>query len=170
MNQNGLEIERKYLIRMPDENKLSAMPGCETWEVVQTYLMDGSDGSTHRVRSILTNGEIHYIHTVKRPLSQLSHEEWEVEVERAEYEILLRQANPALHAIVKKRYRIPYEGQLLEIDIYDFWQDRATLEIELASEEQTVILPGWLSIVRELTGERAYKNRFLAEHVPMEVL
>lgn len=170
MNQNGLEIERKYLIRMPDEAVLAAMPGCETWDVVQTYLMDGPDGSTHRVRSIITNGETHYIHTVKRPLSQLSHEEWEVEVERAEYEALLREANPALNAVIKRRYRIPFEGQLLEIDVYDFWQDRATLEIELTSEEQEVTLPDWLCIVRELTGERAYKNRFLAESVPMEVL
>lgn len=170
MNQNGLEIERKYLIRMPDEAQLAAMPGCEIWDVVQTYLMDGPDGSTHRVRSIETGGKIHYIHTIKRPLSQLSHEEWEVEVEKAEYEALLCEANPALNTIVKKRYRIPFEGQLLEIDIYDFWQDRATLEIELTSEEEEVHLPDWLSIVRELTGERAYKNRFLAETVPMEVL
>lgn len=170
MNQNGLEIERKYLIRMPDEKRLANIPGCETWDVVQTYLMDGPDGSTHRVRSIITRGETHYIHTVKRPLSQLSHEEWEVEVEKAEYETLLHEANPALNAIIKKRYRIPYEDQLLEIDVYDFWQDRATLEIELTSEEQQVNLPDWLSIVRELTGERAYKNRFLAESVPMEVL
>jgi CYTH domain-containing protein len=168
MNQNGLEIERKYLIRMPDEGLLSAMPGCETWEVVQTYLMDGPDGSTHRVRSILTRGETHYIHTIKRPLSQLSHEEWEQEVSLEEYESLLKDANPALHPIVKKRYRIPHAGQLLEIDVYDFWQDRATLEIELTSEEEQVSIPDWLHIVRELTGERAYKNRFLAECVPME--
>lgn len=170
MNRNGLEIERKYLIRMPDEARLVSMPGCETWDVVQTYLMDGPDGSTHRVRSIRTGGETHYIHTVKRPLSQLSHEEWEQEVNRAEYEALLKEANPALNAICKQRYRIPFEGQLLEIDVYDFWRDRATLEIELDSEEQQITLPDWLSIVRELTGERAYKNRFLAENVPMEVL
>ena len=170
MNQNGLEIERKYLIRMPDERMLAAMPGCETWDVVQTYLMDGPDGSTHRVRSILTVGEIHYIHTIKRPLSQLSHEEWEQEVEREEYEALLKKANPGLRPIIKKRYRVPCEGQLLEIDIYDFWQDRATLEIELTSEEEQVTIPDWLCVVRELTGERAYKNRFLAENVPMEVL
>lgn len=170
MSQNGLEIERKYLIRMPDERALCAMPGCETWDVVQTYLMDGSDGSTHRVRSIVTRGEIHYIHTIKRPLSQLSHEEWEQEVEKEEYESLLREANPELHSIVKKRYRIPYAGQLLEIDVYDFWQDRATLEIELTSEEEQVNIPDWLCVVRELTGERAYKNRFLAQSVPMEVL
>jgi len=132
--------------------------------------MDGADGSTHRVRSIRTGGEIHYIHTIKRPLSQLSHAEWEAEVPKEEYEALLRQANPLLRPIVKRRYRIPHEGQLLEIDIYDFWQDRATLEIELSSEEGAVSIPDWLNVVRELTGERAYKNRFLAEHVPMEVL
>ena len=58
----------------------------------------------------------------------------------------------------------------MEIDIYRFWNDRATLEIELESEQQAVILPPWLQIVRELTGECAYKNRFLAEKVPMEAL
>lgn len=170
MNQNGLEIERKYLIRMPDEAQLAAMPGCVIWDIVQTYLMDGADGSTNRVRSIRTGDEVQYIHTIKRRLSDLSHRETECEVSREEYERLLAQVNPALHAIDKRRYRIPYAGQLLEIDIYSFWKDRATLEIELEGEEQAVVLPGWLAIVRELTGERAYKNRFLAEEIPMEAL
>lgn len=170
MNQNGLEIERKYLIRMPDEQRLRAMPGCEIWDLAQTYLMDGEDGSTRRVRSIAAAQGTVYVHTVKRRLSDLSHEEWEREISREEYERLLGDANPALHAIRKRRYRIPYAGQLLEIDIYDFWRDRATLEIELEREDQPAILPDWLSIVRELTGERAYKNRFLAEEVPMEDL
>lgn len=168
MNHNGLEIERKYLIRMPDEAFLASCAGCELWEIVQTYLMDGADMSTHRVRSIRTGGETRYIHTIKRPLGGFTHMEWEEEISRDTYGELLRTANPKLHPIVKKRYRIPYEGQLLEIDIYDFWNDRATLEIELSSESQPVAIPQWLTLVRELTGERAYKNRFLAEVVPME--
>ena len=170
MNQNGLEIERKYLIRMPDVRQLEAMPGCEVWEITQTYLHDGADGSTHRVRSIRTEKDIHYVHTVKHRLSDLSHDEWEVEIPRAEYGQLLEQANPALQPIRKFRYRIPNGSQLLEIDIYSFWQDRATLEVELKSEDEQVVLPGWIKIVREVTGERAYKNRFLAEEVPMDEL
>lgn len=170
MSQAGLEIERKYLIRMPDEDYLSAMPGCEIWDIVQTYLMDGEDFSTRRVRSIQTKEGVQYIHTVKHRMTTLSHREWEAEVSREEYDALLRDANPRLRAIHKRRYRIPYEGQLLEIDVYSFWHDRATLEIELDSEEQQVILPEWLSIVRELTGEVAYKNRYLAERIPMEAL
>lgn len=170
MNKAGLEIERKYLIRMPDEARLAAMPGCEIWDIVQTYLMDGEDFSTRRVRSVQTGGQTHYIHTVKHRMTTLSHREWEAEVSRDEYEQLLKDANPTLRAIHKRRYRIPYAGQVLEIDIYSFWYDRATLEIELDSEEQQVILPDWLSIVRELTGEVAYKNRYLAERIPMEAL
>ena len=168
MNHNGLEIERKYLIRMPDESLLQSMPGCEIWDIVQTYLMDGEDFSTHRVRSIRTNGKVQYIHTIKHRLSNLSHREWEQEVSEEEYLRLLEGANPALHAIDKRRYRIPHAGQILEVDIYSFWKDRATLEIELESEEQQAILPEWISILRDVTGEVPYKNRYLAEKVPME--
>ena len=170
MNHNGLEIERKYLIRMPDEKQLKDMPCCEIWDIVQTYLMDGEDMSTHRVRSIATGGSVQYIHTIKHRLSQLSHREWEEEVSEQEYLRLLEGANPGLKPIEKRRYRIPYAGQILEVDIYSFWQDRATLEIELESEEQQVILPEWISIVRDVTGEVPYKNRYLAEKVPMEEL
>ena len=38
MMHTGLEIERKYLIRMPDEVELRAMPGCVVWDVTQMYL------------------------------------------------------------------------------------------------------------------------------------
>lgn len=166
----SMEIERKYLIRMPNEAMLASMPGCEIWDIVQTYLMDGVDGSTRRVRSISSCGRVQYVHTVKHRLSDLSHKEWEAEIPEAEYDALLREANPGLNSIDKRRYRIPFAGQLLEVDVYSFWQDRATLEIELESEAQEVILPPWLHVIRELTGEAAYKNRFLAERIPMEDL
>lgn len=170
MNHGGLEIERKYLIRMPDESQLAAMPDCEIWNIAQTYLKDAPNGDVQRVRRILSGDAVQYVHTVKHRLNALSQQEWEREISRVEYDMLLKAADPNLRTIQKRRYRIPYEGQLLEIDIYAFWQDRATLEIELKDEAQTAHLPNWLKIVRELTGERAYKNRFLAEKIPMEAL
>lgn len=170
MKHNGLEIERKYLIRMPDEAFLARMAGCEIWDIVQTYLKDGADGSTRRVRSVCSAGKTRYIFTQKRRLSGMSSVEQEREISDAAYEALLTQADPALHAIHKRRYRIPFSGQMLEIDIYSFWKKQATLEIELESENERAVLPEWLEVVRELTGERAYKNRFLAERIPMEEL
>ena len=167
---SAMEIERKYLIRMPDEEMLAQMPGCECWEILQTYLKDCGNGYTNRLRRVRVKGQEKYIRTVKQRINALSCEESEGEISRAEYEAFMRDADPALSSIDKRRYRIPYAGQLLEIDIYSFWQDRATLEIELMSEDQQPVLPDWLQIVRELTGEPAYKNLYLAREIPMEEL
>lgn len=165
-----LEIERKYLIRMPDEAVLAAMPGCETWEILQTYLKGCGNGYSNRVRRVRVGNEEKYIQTEKSRVSAMSARESEREVSRAEYLRLMEQADLALNSIDKRRYRIPYAGQLLEIDVYSFWNDRATLEIELTDEAQQPVLPDWLEIVRELTGEPAYKNLYLAKEVPMEAL
>jgi len=165
-----MEIERKYLIRMPDEAVLAAMPGCEKWEILQTYLKGCGNGYSNRVRRIRANGKEEYIQTEKRRVSAMSARESERTLSREEYLALMEQADPALNSIDKRRYRIPFAGQLLEIDLYSFWNDRATLEIELEDEAQQPVLPDWLEIVRELTGEPAYKNLYLAREIPMEAL
>ncbi len=170
MNHGKLEIERKYLIRMPDEATLAAMPGCEAWQISQTYLSSSGNGYTSRLRRVEAEGRETFIHTEKRRVSELSCEESEREISRAEYDALMQQADPALRTIEKKRYRIPYAGRTMEIDIYAFWSDRATLEVELESEEAEVSLPPWLDVLRELTGEPAYKNYALARRIPMEAL
>jgi len=165
---NAIEIERKYLIRMPDVQRISAMDGCVRWEIVQTYLQDGPNGETRRVRRIFTEGREQLFFTEKLRLSQLSSIEREREIDRGEYEALLAQADPESRSVEKLRLRVPYEGQLLEIDIYSFWNDRATLEIEMQSEDQALQLPDWIEIIRDVSGDFSYKNRMLAKRVPME--
>lgn len=166
----GIEIERKYLIRMPDVDALRALPGCEEWDIVQTYLFDGGQKQTRRVRRIEQSGGVHWVFTQKRHLSALSQLEDEREISREEYEALLREADPALKPIRKKRLRIPHEGHTAEIDVYDFWQDRATLEIEMASEDDGIAPPPYISVIRDVTGEKAYKNRRLAAEIPNEAI
>ena len=165
---SNIEIERKFLIRMPDEGLLSGMDGCVKWEITQTYLKFGPNGETRRVRRIVTGGQEQFIFTRKRRITSLSSEETEGEISASEYVELLKEADPARIPVEKLRYRIPYMGQLLEIDIYSFWKDRATLEIELASEEQVLHLPEWISVIRDVSDDFAYKNSMLAQHVPME--
>ena len=65
---------------------------------------------------------------------------------------------------------LPYRGKLLEVDLYPFWQDRAILEVELASEDETFALPDYLTVITEVTGDRRYKNVQLARSVPYDEL
>lgn len=165
---SGMEMERKFLLRMPDEALLRSMPGCEIWEICQIYLTSGTDGCTRRLRRVRTAGEERFIRTEKRRVSDISCHEREEEISAEVYEQLLRERDPALRPIEKTRYRIPYAGQLLEIDVYSFWRDRATLEIELEREDQPLRLPQWLDVLREVTGEAAYRNVQLARALPEE--
>ncbi len=164
-----LEIERKYLIRLPEEGLLDAIASRRDW-IEQTYLL-GEAGTTERVRSRRAPGGAPvYTHTVKRRLSALSREEREAEIGEAEYLALLRRADPALECIRKTRWCVPWEGHTLEIDRFPFWTDRAILEIELRSEDEAAGLPDWLEVLREVTEDPRYTNRALAAAVPYEAL
>ena len=48
MNIDGMEIERKYLIAMPDE---AVLQSADASEIVQTYLASPEKGVTERVRA-----------------------------------------------------------------------------------------------------------------------
>lgn len=163
-----LEIERKYLIHYPDTEKLSQLPGCEIWEITQVYLTDGKDGTTRRIRRVFTNGAVRYYRTFKRRVSALTCVEDEGEITAAEYQALFEQRDARRQPIVKTRYRVPYAGHTLEFDVFPFWQDRALMEIELSREDEAANIPETVQIIRDVTGEKAYKNRQLARRVPME--
>lgn len=161
------EIERKYLIAMPDAVFLAAQPGCEVWEIEQIYLT-AEPGTTRRIRRVKENGEERWYRTVKRRLSALTAAESEGQIAREEYERCRLERDPGKQPILKMRYRIPYEGQVLEFDLYPFWSDRAVLEIELESEAQLAQIPAWVRVLKEVTEDYRYKNVRLAMEIPMD--
>ena len=164
------EIERKYLIRMPDVEALRALPGCQEWDITQIYLTDGEGGQTRRVRRVIEAGQTRYYRTFKRRLTDLSSAEDEGEITREVFDRLCLERDRGRVPILKTRFRVPYRGHVLEYDVYPFWSDRAILEIELESEDETADIPPEVKVIRDVTGEKAYKNRQLAKRVPMEAL
>lgn len=164
------EIELKYLIRRPDAALLLAQTGCEVWKIVQIYLEDGEDGQTRRIRRVEVDGRVEFYRTFKRRLTALSSEEDEERITEAEYMRYAAERDAKRAPILKTRYRVPWRGRVLEFDFYPFWEDRAILEIELSSELEVPDIPDWVRVVRDVTGEKAYKNRQLARRVPMEAI
>ncbi|MBQ8351333.1 MAG: hypothetical protein IJY20_04740 [Clostridia bacterium] len=164
-----LEIERKFLIRMPNVDMLTAQDGVRIKHLTQTYLLAGP-GVTARVRKIKEDGRVTYVRTEKRRLSDRTAEETECEIDEATYRAALRVADQERLPIHKTRYAIPYKGHVMEVDIYTFWDDRATLEVELSSEDEDFALPPYLSVVAEVTADRRYKNAQLAKEIPHDEL
>lgn len=166
MNSTGLpkEIERKYLIFRPDLEKLKAMPDCRMDDITQTYLTFKEDGFVRRVRKRGTENHWEYTYTRKKKIGFGERIELEDVISEAQYLELLEEADKAHRSIRKIRCCIPYEGQMLEIDIYDFSEKYATLEIELPDIETPVHLPEWLEIIADVTEKRGYSNFALSQN------
>lgn len=162
MNVNGFEIERKFLIAMPDEDFLS---GADCSHIVQTYLL-GEEGTTERVRSRSYPDRTEYTHTTKMKISNIRRIEKEETVDRQAYEALLTRADPERRAIEKRRFCLPFAGRTLEIDVFPFWRDYAILEIELEEERQDFSLPPQICMIREVTDDPRYTNSALSLEIP----
>ena len=166
MNRNNLEIERKFLIRRPPLSELLSMG--ESSEIEQTYLVPDKEGVRARVRKRGRDGVYTYTHTEKSFITDLTRIEIERTIGRDEYEELLKKADPERQTIKKTRFVLPYEGQVFELDLFPFWEKQAYLEIELESEDQKIVFPPMLDIVREITYDARYTNSALAKSIPAE--
>lgn len=163
MNEQPLEIERKYLIKYPDRALLDRLENCKKVSISQTYLLPNG-----RVRRWECDRKITYFHTVKQKISDLTRIEIEREINTEEYEELLQSADPDRKPIEKVRYRYTFQEQLFEIDLFPFWSDRAFCETELQSEDETREFPPFLEIIKEVTFDKRYTNRNLAKSIPFE--
>lgn len=163
MNKNGLEIERKFLISFPDEEFLKGIEGCSRVEIDQTYLND-----RRRIRRWCENKKTTYIVTFKEKINELTRIEKESEISKAEYDSLMELSDKSRQTISKVRYRFPFDKKLIEIDIFDFWDDRAFLEIELLSEDEPFSIPPFIEVIKEVSFDKRYRNSALAAEIPFE--
>ena len=159
-----MEIERKYLIARPDPRLLDQMPGCEQADIIQTYLKSGDPSEERRIRRRKSNGSYVYFMTRKRKTSGDRRVEIEERLSQEEYdELLMTEADPDYRPIRKKRYSLNANGLNYEIDLYPGWEDQAIMEIELYNEDQKVVFPEGIQVIREVTDDPAFSNSELAK-------
>lgn len=159
-----MEVERKYLIRMPSLKKLEQMPACTRVQIAQTYLNSPRKEEEIRVRQRGTDQHFIYFKTIKRDVAPGKRVEVETRLSQAEYLQHLMQADPRYRQIQKTRYCISQDGTYYEVDIYPHLKDLAILEVELRDENQEVRIPRFLKVVREVTGEEAFLNKNIARN------
>ena len=158
-----LEIERKFLIEYPDIEALRQMPDYRVVHMEQSYLQATEDFVGGRIRKITEGDSVRYVYTYKVRLTELTRREYERDITAEEYSDLLARKTPNTITIRKDRHVFRHKGLIYELDVYDFWRDKATLEAEVKREDTPIPIPPCVKLIKEVTYDRRYNNSRLAE-------
>ena len=155
-------VWHKYLIEMPDVSALEQKYGAVGASMMQTYLAGGTQQLRRRVRQQQNGKDYLYFYNEKR---ETDTELWETEkpITEQEYIRYLMEGDPTLFPVRKTKYRFTYEGHPFQLDVYPFDSSKAILRISGSREESSAPLPPEIHILREVTGDKAYKNSVLAK-------
>lgn len=165
----GVEIERKYIIKMPDNEALCSAESYSSSEILQIYL-PSSDGETHRIRRRVFADRVECTETRKIRIDKMSSTEIESEISESSFYALAKNPLPGYTPIEKVRHTFIYKGQLFEIDVYPQWRNSAIMETELPTRETQVEFPSFIEIIREVTGDKSYSNAGMSKSFPPEGL
>ena len=164
----GLEIERKYIIKMPDVSLLSLQPEYTVSDITQIYI-EGASDETHRVRRRRFFDREQFTETRKIRVDEMSVTEIEGEITEQRFAQLSENISQGTNPVLKTRHTFLYSGQIFEIDIYPQWHNTAIMETELDSREKQVDIPPFIHILREVTGNKAYSNAAMSCSFPPEI-
>ena len=158
-----VEIERKYLIKMPDMNVLRNQSNYDSSDIEQVYIIGDGEREGGRIRKRQFKDECRYYKTFKESLGNISRIEIESEISADEYNALIKNKLEGTRIIRKVRHCFDFDGKLMELDIYDFWDSKATLEVELISEDEQVNLPDFIEVIKDVSADERYSNFSLAK-------
>lgn len=158
-----LTTVHKYLIKMPDLEALKRIYNPVSFEMMQTYLRQTNPQVERIVRQQSTGSEYLYFYTEKRNKSETERWETEKPISEKHYIKYLMECDTQLRPVVKTRYCISYKHQNFDIDIYPFSTTKALMEIKVPSPDAKIELPPELQLIMDVTNNKNYKNRQLAQ-------
>lgn len=156
-----LEIERKFLCSAVDLERIPV--AYQRIQIEQVYLQSPGPNTVLRVRKRGLGKHFVYFRTVKHDISRAKRHETEEIITAEQYLWSLQFQLPGTRAIKKERICFVWENQYFELDIIQQKKEPLyLLEIELTEENESVALPDFIRIQKEVTDDPRYANRALA--------
>lgn len=158
---------RKYLVSMPNFDALSKDFYCKfsKVEIVRSYLLNTSDVVEKSVIRTGSDGDYAYYYIEKRHFD--GHDQIDVErhITKNEYLEILSGPGARVKEIKKTRYGFVWDNKYYEVDVFDFWKDRAILKVQLTDRSTDAKIPPIFNVRMDITNDMSYTNYSLAQNV-----
>lgn len=152
--------KRKFLVEMPDVEALTQRYNALALDMMQTYLNVSHPGVERRIRQQKNGEDYLYFYTEKHTMEDGARWVTEKPISEKAYIRYLMEGDSSLHSVRKTKYRFFYSGCRFELDVYPFSTDRAVLF--MYSPSAGLPTPPEITVLKDVTGDPAYKNRQLA--------
>ena len=163
-----IETEKKYVILKPDISLLRKQNEFTKSHITQIYLSDSE--KTHRIRKrVYEDGREEYTENTKKRISVMSAIESEKDISAESFELLSGNIEPGSHPVLKTRITFEYMKKTFEIDVYPEWKSSCILEVELNGEKEEINFPDFITVIKDVTGNKAYSNHSMAHVFPEEI-
>jgi len=158
-----IEIEKKFLVEF--DNK--PPEGAVAFDIFQTYLRRKTADIERRVRArVPVDHDISQsaacFYTEKKIISDSEREEDDEILTAKEYAVFLKERDPERKNIRKRRFCFAWDDQYFQLDFFSEPLSLAVLEIELTDRCQIPILPDFLKVIRDVTGDARFRNDGIA--------
>lgn len=153
-------VDRKYLVEMPN---MHMIVNRRDVEILQSYLSIEKDSEV-RVRKITSDNISNYYYTEKK-YHDIGVIKIERRIKKRDYEAYLASSDQ-IYEVKKTRSYFMYYDQYFKLDVFDFENDVALLEIEqtgvAAATDVDPKIPVSINVIREVTGEDFFYNKNIA--------
>lgn len=150
-----LREQRKFLVDRVDIEELARIANKVV--ITQDYLDTDDDTHEYRVRKVEQGGHRSYHYNVQRKLENGVREiVEEASISEEDYERFLASKSTTAATCVKSRYSFVYDSQYFKLDI--FGDGMMLLEVNVTKENPLTKIPGFVSVLEEVTNDPNYKN------------
>ena len=162
----GTPVEKfsKYLIEVDDEllKKIAGEANYSESHIVQHYLRS-ENGYERRIRSRQTGEDIMYSYSEANYLSTNERVKVDKVLTERQYKDYFHEVDTDLNVIDKMRYSFISNGIFYKLDVFDFDTSKGILSIDEPADEGDIVLPDYIRVVKDVTGDLNYKNYYLAK-------
>lgn len=160
-----IDIYKKYLVEMPDLDKLQNEFNSSKVDIIRTYLLNKDNSNERSIIQRGSFGNFAFYYTEKRHFNGYDRIEVERMLSAKEYTTLISQADTRLKQISKTRYCFIWNNMYYELDVFPFWSDRAILKIQPTDKGPKMEIPQFLRVIEDITDNMSYTNYSLAQNI-----
>lgn len=160
-----IEVYKKYLVSIPDFESLKEKVNLTKVDMTRIYLLNEENENE---RSILQRGhfgDYAFYYTEKRHFDTFDRIEVERRLTKNEYVSLIGKADTRRKQINKTRYCFVWNNKYYELDVFEFWKDKAMLKVQLTDRDSEVEIPEFLQVIKDVSNNKNYTNYALAQNV-----